>query len=90
MATENPFMINLHLAVVEDTLAVGRVHSREKLTPRSPKGTAQPVLPVTEPSQRHDLHGDFHPIPGVRWPLPGTGERGSPVLLTGDRDGDML
>ena len=45
---------------------------------------------ITGPSQRHDLHGDFHPIPSVLWPFPETGERGGLVLLTSYCHGDML
>src|SRR5258708_23474051 len=40
--------------------------------------------------RRYHLHGDFHPIKGVRRPVPGAGERGCLFLLAGHANGDML
>src|SRR6516164_9755995 len=40
--------------------------------------------------QWNDLHGRFHPVEGVRWPMPGTGERRSLLLLARDSNRDML
>src|SRR6266436_7471890 len=38
----------------------------------------------------HDLHGDIHPIKGVRRTLPRTREGGSLLVLAGHGDRDML
>src|SRR5271157_296610 len=71
------------------SLATSRLCYLQVVGRVAPKCSSR-TSPVSGPSQRHDLHGDFHPIPGVRRPFPGTGERGGLVLLTGDSNGDML